>query len=110
MLSAMRPAPLAPKLHLFVCANRRANGDPLGEGCGDAGDAVFAALKAEVAKRGAFGAVWVTRTYCLGICPKRGCTVAVYASEADGGRRIFADVDARDAGSLFQNALDEVRT
>ena len=103
----MRDTPLVPKLHLFVCANRRPADDPLGAGCGDAGDAVFAALKHEVSARGAYRAVWVTRTYCLGICPKRGCTVAAYAP---GERRIIAEVEARDAAALFQHALDEAKT
>lgn len=95
----MRPESLVPRLHLFVCANRRAPDDPLGAGCGDAGDAVFAAMKAEVAKRGAFRAVWVTRTYCLGICPKAGCTVATYPAA-----RITRDVEPADARSLFEQS------
>lgn len=64
----------APQLHLFVCANRREN-SPLGPGCGDRGEEVYAALKAqnrEVAR------VWITKTHCLGICPRSGCTVAQY--------------------------------
>ena len=36
----------------------------------------------DVFRRGAHQSVWVTRTQCLGICPKRGATVAV--SEAIG--------------------------
>jgi len=70
----MRPAP-SPRVHLFVCANRR-EGSPLGPGCGDRGEAVYAALKEEVARRGRIADVWVTKTHCLGICPKDGCTVA----------------------------------
>jgi (2Fe-2S) ferredoxin len=80
---------------VFVCANRRAADDPLGAGCGDAGEATYAALKAEVARRGAFREVWVTKTHCLGICPKRGCTVAMYPSGD-----LFAEVDASDAAML----------
>jgi (2Fe-2S) ferredoxin len=99
----MRTVPLVPSLHLFVCANRRAADDPLGGGCGDAGDAVFDALKAEVARRGAYRAVWVTRTHCLGICPKRGATVAVYPRQA-----ILTEIEATDAPSLFDRALQAV--
>lgn len=102
LLREMRETPLHPKVHLFVCSNRRAPGDPLGEGCGDAGDAVFAAMKHEVAARGAFRAIWVTRTHCLGICPKHGCTVAVYPKG-----RIVAEVGASEAASLFAKALEE---
>ena len=71
--TVMREA-LAPRLHLFVCANRRVD-SPLGPGCGERGDAVYDALKAanrEVAR------IWITKTHCLGICPQKGCTVARY--------------------------------
>lgn len=73
----MREA-MAPRLHLFVCAHRR-EGSPLGPGCGEHGDAVYDALKSAVAQiRGGTTTVWVTKTHCLGICPKSGCTVARY--------------------------------
>ncbi|HEY1958386.1 MAG TPA: (2Fe-2S) ferredoxin domain-containing protein [Polyangiaceae bacterium] len=66
------------RLHLFVCVNERAEGDPLGRGCGSRGAEVYAALKEEVARRGEIQSVWVTRTHCLGVCPPDGCTVAAY--------------------------------
>jgi (2Fe-2S) ferredoxin len=96
----MRPAPLAPAVHLFVCCNRRPADSPLGPGCGDAGEAVFESMKEEVAKRGAFRAVWVTRTQCLGICPKHGCTVATYPQQ-----RIVSEVELADAPALFASAI-----
>ncbi|MBX3187635.1 MAG: (2Fe-2S) ferredoxin domain-containing protein [Labilithrix sp.] len=68
-----------PRLHLFVCANRR-EGSPLGPGCGERGDAAYDALKAEVGARGLVARVWVTKTHCLGICPPQGATVARYPS------------------------------
>lgn len=92
---------LAPAVHFFVCANRREEGSPLGAGCGDAGQRVYAALKEEVAKRGAYRSIWVTETRCLGICPKRGATVAVYPRQA-----ILAEVEASDVPAIF----DEVRS
>jgi (2Fe-2S) ferredoxin len=85
---------------LFVCANRRAPDAPLGPGCGDAGDEVFARLKDEVARRGAYRDVWVTRTHCLGVCPKRGATVAVYPAQA-----IWSEVEPVDAPALFTQAV-----
>lgn len=66
------------RLHLFVCVNERDPNDPLGPGCGARGAETYAALKEEVARRGEVASVWVTRTYCLGVCPKEGCTLAVY--------------------------------
>ena len=65
-----------PRLHLFVCVNERDPNDPLGPGC--RGGETYAALKEEVARRGEVASTWVTRTYCLGVCPREGCTVAVY--------------------------------
>jgi (2Fe-2S) ferredoxin len=64
--------------HLFVCVNERAEGDPLGRGCGARGAEVYAWLKDEVARRGEIATTYVTRTYCLGVCPSEGCTVASY--------------------------------
>ncbi len=66
------------RVHLFVCVNARAPNDPLGPGCGARGAAVYAKLKDEVARRGEVQSVWVTRTFCLGVCPSEACTVAVY--------------------------------
>ncbi|MGZ3453626.1 MAG: hypothetical protein ACXVEF_28740 [Polyangiales bacterium] len=68
----MKPSPYRARVQIFVCANRRAPGDPLGDGCGDRGDAVFSALKVKP-----IAGLWVTRTHCLGLCPKRGCTVTI---------------------------------
>jgi len=96
----MKPAPLRPAVHFFVCANRRPVADPLGPGCGDGGAAVFAALKEEVASRGAYRAAWVTETRCLGICPKRGATVAVYPRG-----RIASEVTPDEARALFAEEL-----
>jgi (2Fe-2S) ferredoxin len=90
----------SPELHLFVCANRR-EGSPLGPGCGDYGDEVYDALKREVAARGEIGRVWITKTHCLGICPRQGATVARYR-----GGEIITEVRAGDATALLQPAED----
>lgn len=99
----MRAAP-APKLHVFVCANRRER-SPLGPGCGERGDAVYEALKREVAARGAVADVWITKTHCLGICPRRGATIARYPSATP----IMAEVDASDAAALLGPRASEER-
>lgn len=92
----MRAAP-SPRLHLFVCANRR-DGSPLGPGCGEHGDALYDALKAEVGARQEVTRVWVTKSLCLGICPKRGATVARYPST----QPILADVEVSDVPALLE--------
>lgn len=96
----MKPAQLAPRVHLFVCANRRDADSPLGPGCADAGQVVFARLKSEVARLGAYRAVWVTETKCLGVCPRSGAAVAVYPQQ-----QVLTEVDPSDAEALFQDAL-----
>jgi hypothetical protein len=91
----MRDAP-APRFHLFVCANRR-EGSPLGPGCGAHGDALYDALKREVAVRGEVASTWITKTHCLGICPREGATVARYPSGSGSAittEASLADVDA----------------
>jgi (2Fe-2S) ferredoxin len=93
----MRDAGIRPTLHLFVCANVRPPGSPLGEGCGARGEAVYETLKQEVATRGAHASVWITKTHCLGICPKRGATVASYPSG-----RILTETLPEDAAQLLE--------
>lgn len=94
----MRTAPIHPRLHLFVCANRRAADDPLGAGCSAYGDAVYSALKDDVARRGIHREVWITKTHCLGICPKRGATLAVYPAGT-----ILMEVEAAEAPALLES-------
>jgi (2Fe-2S) ferredoxin len=89
-------ASVAPPLHLFVCAHVRDANDPLGAGCGARGEAVYSRLKDEVAARRAFNSVWVTKTHCLGICPKSGCTVAEYPRGI-----LYRDVETADASGLL---------
>jgi (2Fe-2S) ferredoxin len=96
----MRSAPF-PRLHLFVCANRR-SGSPLGPGCAERGDEVYDALKQEVAKRGRIADVWVTKTHCLGVCPKEGATVARYPGTVGG---IRSEATPADAPSMLDEAL-----
>jgi NADH:ubiquinone oxidoreductase subunit E len=92
----MKPSPYAPRRHIFVCTHRRAEGDPLGTGCGERGDAVFDALKAEVRHKRAFD-VWITRTGCMGVCPQSGCTVASTENES-----LMREVTAEDVERLIQ--------
>jgi hypothetical protein len=91
----MRVAP-SPRLHLFVCANRR-EGSPLGPGCAERGDALYDALKDAVAARRSVATIWVTKTQCLGICPKRGATVARRVPREP----IVSDVELGDVEALL---------
>jgi (2Fe-2S) ferredoxin len=96
----MQPIRTLPEAHLFVCANRRPPDDPLGPGCSAFGDRLYDALKAEVARRGLIRSVWVTKTHCLGICPKHGATTALYPSRA-----MWGGAEADDATTLLDAAL-----
>ncbi|WP_394823297.1 (2Fe-2S) ferredoxin domain-containing protein [Pendulispora albinea] len=95
----MKKAPLHPQLHFFVCCNRRQN-SPLGPGCSANGDAVYAALKKRVQQRGEIRSVWVTQTGCLGICPAKGATVAIYPEQA-----IATEVELSDIDALYEIGL-----
>lgn len=97
----MRLIDFAPQVHFFVCANRRDASSPLGAGCGDEGDALYDALKKEVARHQEHARVWITKTSCMGVCPKQGATCARYPRA-----RIFTDVKAADAHVLYA-ARDE---
>lgn len=97
ILLAMRDCAWGPKRHVFVCVNTRTEDSPLGTGCGARGEDLYVALKDEVQRRNLSLAVWVTRTFCLGICPKVGATVASYPN---GG--IWADVTPDDVPLLLK--------
>jgi (2Fe-2S) ferredoxin len=62
-------------------------------------------LKAEVAVRRQHVEIWVTKTHCLGICPKRGATVARYPSAAP----IVADVELGDVDALLSGERADPR-
>ena len=88
----MKTAAFRPRLHVFVCANERADAG-LGPGCGAQGEAVFDALKAHTL--GQARDVWVTRTGCMGYCPKQGAAVCVQPTG-----NYFVDVTAADVTQI----------
>jgi (2Fe-2S) ferredoxin len=91
----MRPAPFRPAVQAFVCTNRRDAGDPLGPGCGDAGEAVWRELRGRVAGAGIGGRVWVTRTLCQGLCPRSGACVSLSPAG-----ELWTDVSPADVAEL----------
>lgn len=92
----VRPAAYRPALHYFVCVNRRDAGDPLGPGCGASGQSLWQALRSAVAERGLLARVWVTRSQCLGLCPKQGAAVACYPQG-----QIWVDAGVTDVEALL---------
>lgn len=91
----MKPSPYRARVHLYVCANQRPSEDPLGSGCGDRGEVVFHALKK--ATRGTD--VWVTKTHCIGLCPKHGCSVMIAPA-----MQYFTDVEEKDVDAIVSAA------
>ena len=81
------------KVQLFVCTNSRRADDPLGGGCGARGDEVHRAFQEAIARRRAWQDLWLAKASCLGICPVRGCTVAVTPTGALLDEVVAADVD-----------------
>jgi len=61
---------------------------------------VYDALKDAVLRTGATAHTWITKTHCLGICPKRGVTVARYPAPPDGSP-ILTEVEAADVPALL---------
>jgi len=92
----VKRAPLQPRVQVFVCTHARAADDPLRSGCGDAGPAVFAALKSATLTAGVSGTVWITRTGCMGLCPPTGCSVAVEPAHSH-----YVEVEAADVPALL---------
>ena len=95
----MRPSSLLPRVHFFVCANRREPDSPLGPGCGASGEELVSTLKRLAMQSGQAQSVWVTETRCLGVCPAKGATVAIYPRSS-----IVSEVLASDAAVLFEKA------
>lgn len=77
--------------HVFVCTNRRAEGDPKGSCAARGGDAVKDALKAEVHARGLKGRVRANAAGCLDQCA-HGCALVVYPEQAWYGKVTVEDV------------------
>src|SRR5688572_383878 len=98
---------LLPKRHIFVCANRREADSPLGSGCAERGDVLFDEFKNEVLAHGLHRDVWITKTHCLGICPKKGATVAIYGFScpvSSPGGRIVQEVEPCDVAGLLMSS------
>ncbi|MFO0562970.1 MAG: (2Fe-2S) ferredoxin domain-containing protein [Polyangiales bacterium] len=96
----MRPSSFAPRAQIFVCTNQRAADDPLVSACGATGPAVFEAVRGEVRSRAMLATLWVTRTGCLGQCPRGGCAVVVHPPGVQ-----LVDVRPEDASSVVDLAI-----
>jgi (2Fe-2S) ferredoxin len=79
------------RYHVFVCENRRPDGDPRGCCAARGGEAVRAALKAELKKRGLAGAVRANGAGCLDAC-EHGPSLVVYPEGTWYGGVTAADV------------------
>jgi len=79
------------RYHVFVCENRRPDGDPRGCCAARGGEAVRAALKAELKKRGLSGVVRANGAGCLDAC-QHGPSLVVYPEGTWYGGVTAADV------------------
>lgn len=79
--------------HVFVCENRRPDGDPRGCCAAKGGAEVREALKQAAKDRGLKGRVRVNAAGCLDQCA-HGVTVVVYPEAVWYGGVTLADVDA----------------
>jgi (2Fe-2S) ferredoxin len=64
--------------HFFVCNNRRGGETGL-QSCGEQdGSEIFTALLSARQEKRMVTQIFITETKCLGPCPERGTTIAVY--------------------------------
>ncbi len=77
--------------HVFVCENRRPDDDPRGCCASRGGEAVRAALKAELKRRGLAGTIRANGAGCLDAC-QHGASMVVYPEGTWYGGVTAADV------------------
>jgi (2Fe-2S) ferredoxin len=78
--------------HLFVCTNRRPDGNPKGCCASKGSEALQRKLKEEVGRRGLHGKVRVNSAGCLDACAS-GTSIVVYPEGVWYGPVTLADVD-----------------
>ena len=95
--------------YLFVCINRRAEGNPKGSCAQSGSEAIYAALKEELVKRGlAKTEVRACTASCIDVC-HLGPTIAVEPDDFFYGRVTLQDVpeivDALQAGARVERLV-----
>lgn len=100
----MKPARMRPVVQLFVCCNARSADDPLQSACGTHGALVLNALKRKVSAQGRLRDVWVSKTACLGQCPREGCSVVLSPSGEQ-----WVDVTESDCDALLAHSMGTKR-
>lgn len=99
-LYIMKRTSFRPRVHLYVCCNRRDANNALGPGCGAHGDVFFDALKQQIQQQSLVQTVWVARTSCLGFCPKKGCAVGMAP-----GPTYWVEVETKDVSEMLKTVL-----
>lgn len=100
----MRPFPPSTTLPHFCVRETSRHDSGLGAGCEGRGAEVLEALRTEVQRSGAGGAIWITESKCLGMCPRKGAGLAVYPSG-----ELYTQVVPSDVPTILQNAFGRVR-
>lgn len=85
--------------HIFVCENTRPPGNPRGC-CGAGGEAVRAAMKAELSARGLGGRVRANSAGCLNQCAL-GVTLVVYPEQV-----WYGGVTVNDVKEIFDRHIE----
>ncbi|HYV45806.1 MAG TPA: (2Fe-2S) ferredoxin domain-containing protein [Myxococcaceae bacterium] len=90
--------------HVFVCTNRRADGNPKGCCATKGAEAIKDKLKAETKLRGLKGAVRVGSAGCLDTC-EHGVSVVVYGTQEPQGGTWYARVTLEDVPAIIDEHL-----
>jgi (2Fe-2S) ferredoxin len=96
----MQQIPIKPLKHILVCVNERTE-----KSCCSKvkGYEIFRELKDWTKSNGLAGAVWVTRTGCLGFCNDIGTTIVIYPDQL-----WFKEVKAEEIQEIKDHVLQSL--
>ena len=95
-----------PKLHVFVCVNDRTQRRTDMASCGPTiTTETVKQVKHWIMQNGLTHQVLITKTGCLGVCPKKGGVAVIYPSQ----RWVTEIQDARDVVQVIKEELQKTK-
>jgi (2Fe-2S) ferredoxin len=97
--------PPSPKLHVFVCINDRTTTRPDMTSCAPTiTKDTIKKVKYWIIEQGLTHQILITKTYCLGICPKSGGVMVVYPQ----GRWVTQIKSAEDIKQVISEEINKM--